>query len=92
MTLYYIQQDSLDQAASILAEAFQEDPLYVYLETDPEKRQILLPIFFKHYLKLMIPYSHLIADSPTLNAIALWYDDSKLTVFLNGILKVFRRL
>lgn len=87
MTLYYIQQDSLDQAASILAEAFQEDPLYVYLEADPEKRQLLLPIFFKHYLKLMIPYSHLIADGSALNAIALWYDDSKLDSVLKWYIR-----
>lgn len=71
--------NELETAADIFAVAFQNDPLYLFLEPDEKLRSLLLPIFFRHYLKLMIPYSYLVADSPSINSVALWYDDRKMT-------------
>jgi len=44
----------LDDAAFLMARAFQEDPLMKYLISDPAKRVNMLPKFFKVFLKTSI--------------------------------------
>lgn len=50
-TLTSGEDDVATAAASALADAFSEDPMMVFLTPDPERRQRMLPVYFRAVLR-----------------------------------------
>jgi ribosomal protein S18 acetylase RimI-like enzyme len=62
----------LDRAVYVQSRAFQTDPLWQYLIPNPEKRAVLLPKFFRVFLKASIHCSQAYGVRNPVEGLATW--------------------
>jgi ribosomal protein S18 acetylase RimI-like enzyme len=81
-----VPRDRVAEAGNVLARAFQEDPLYANILTDPEERRLRMPAMFIALVK----YSRLYGEcttTPDLDGVACWLRPGKTNVTLWRILR-----
>ena len=95
--LIRLTQVEIKQAAKMLAEVFDDDPVYVYFMPDEDERRNKLYHHFALRLKHCISCGEIYATSPNMEGIAMWFppDYSKLTlpkILLWGTLSILPAL
>lgn len=65
--------DQIDDAARILARAFQDDPLFQYAFPEPERRARLLPWLFGVEAGYVQRYGVALVPAGSLDGVALWF-------------------
>lgn len=74
--VYECTELQIEQLYQSMAENFFEDDLYRTVFPDPKSRKRLLRYFFRHYLKTIRPYCHILADSKDMNCVMVVYDSA----------------
>ncbi|MEF9958444.1 MAG: GNAT family N-acetyltransferase [Niameybacter sp.] len=79
--LIRIKQNNLTRKriAHLFADAFYDDPLYVYIFPNDETRLEALEVFFKLYLDIFGKYGELVTTSEDMTAIAYIYYEERFT-------------
>lgn len=76
------------QAGETLAQAFQDDALFVYLIPDAIKRKTLLPTLLEIMTHYAIRYGEVYATSPLMEGVACWFPPGKTEITLRRIVCV----
>ncbi|WP_053983883.1 GNAT family N-acetyltransferase [Niameybacter massiliensis] len=63
--------------AHLFADAFYDDPLYVYIFPDDKTRLEALEVFFKMYLDVLGKYGELVTNSEDMTAVAYIYYEER---------------
>ncbi len=77
MRLARLSGSQVNSAASVLASAFQREPLFRYLFPDSLARQRQLPRFFHVLVRNAISHGDVYVTSPRLEGVAIWYPSEK---------------
>ncbi|MEZ4572360.1 MAG: GNAT family N-acetyltransferase [Thermomicrobiales bacterium] len=72
ISIYTVQENQIDQASSLLAAAFQCDPLFVQVFSDAEDRARLLPWFFGVDVRYACRFGLALAVGEPLAGVANW--------------------
>ncbi|MEG0360135.1 MAG: GNAT family N-acetyltransferase [Longicatena sp.] len=75
-SLYMMNETEIENLANTLTENFFDDDLYCSVFRNEQKRSVALEHFFKHYIKLIKPYSTFVADSKDLNCVMIVFNSS----------------
>ncbi|MDA3732639.1 GNAT family N-acetyltransferase [Niameybacter massiliensis] len=77
--LIRIKQNNLTRKrmAHLFADAFYDDPLYVYIFPDDKTRLEALEVFFKMYLDVLGKYGELVTNSEDMTAVAYIYYEER---------------
>ena len=76
--LYRVEKQDVEKLSSLLTECFQQDPLYLQLIPQADKRKKLLPELFSCDLDELFENCEIYADSPDLNGIIIVSDETVL--------------
>lgn len=71
ITITKARRDDARIASSVLARAFQDDPVFEWLLPDPDRRRDLLPSVFTAFSELYLPYDEVYIAGSGLG-VALW--------------------
>lgn len=75
--LYRVEKQDVEKLSSLLTECFQQDPLYLQLIPQADKRKKLLPELFSCDLDELFENCEIYADSPDLNGVIIVSDETE---------------
>lgn len=70
------------RAAQVLARAFQDDPIYLYIIPDSDERKRLLPRIFLFRIRYGIQYGEVHVTSVNLEGVAVWIPSEDVDITL----------
>ena len=79
-------------ATEVLAQAFHDDPLWIYLEPNSKKRKKIIPTFFKLFVNLQLSSDHLFGIGNPIEGVASWSPPSPRRISAWEILKAAWRI
>ena len=85
--LFRLTKNETTHAVETLTKAFENDPLYSFLIPDEEKRNALLPHFFKFRLRYGLSYGEVYSISQNVEGLAVWLPYNNITMTPLRILK-----
>jgi GNAT superfamily N-acetyltransferase len=79
-------KQSIRKASKVLAFNFMQDPLYCYIFEGKCNKKPAMEAFFYAYLKFLMPYSDILADSDEMHLVAaVWFSNRVNSTFVYGL-------
>ena len=75
-----INSDSATQASAVLARAFIDDPAYIHMEPDTQRRAMFLEVLYLHLVRALHPLGETCAigdDAMAVSGVACWWPPAK---------------
>ena len=96
-SLVILQKQTVVEASSVAARAFQDDLIDSYFFPNPDKRMEILPAFYEYRLNSAVRHGMVYATSPNMEGIAAWMHSdlgeiSMWQLIRSGGFKLFRKL
>jgi len=73
--LYRIKRKDISKASRVLAEAFQDDPVWIHLIPDEDLRREKLPIVFAFITRYCLHYGEIYSPTEAIEGVAIWIPD-----------------
>lgn len=78
-------ESQIQRAGEVMARAFYNDPLAVYMFPDPEQRARLLPLHFTPFIHYVHLFGEVLATGGDLQGVAVWLPPGELHLRPEGV-------